>query len=263
MEIHDRDHLGDLTVLSNAHARSSARLPMPAEHRPLVSPAVSLRLAQTDALLTSAVLDGADSAEIARRFGELSGLPVALVTPDLTMATCCGDAIAIASPPSRQVNQALAGVAAGGDMVTLGPMVGWSGRRTHIAPLLASGQLLGFLVMGELRGRASDSDGALSAFQHAVSLCAIAMLGERRRSELVNELRYDLVAGMLVPNRSTRGDQARWGELLGLANGSRYRVLCARVTSRTAELWKRDPPQVMRTSLRRLLRRSPDEPHNQ
>ena len=195
------NHEGDLTVLPNTHTRSSARLRISADHRPFVSQTASLRVVKTEALLTSAVLDGANSAEIARRFGELTGLPVALLTPDLSRTACYGTAINIACAPTRQVNQALAGIAAGGEVAALGPMSGWSAERTHIAPLLASGQLLGFLVLGEQPGRAIDSDLALSAFRHAASLCAIAILGERRRSDLVNELRYDLVAGMLVGAR--------------------------------------------------------------
>lgn len=192
-------------------------------------PSASLRVVQTSALLAAAALDGDDPGQIAQRFGELSGARVVLLAVDLSLPGSADPAGDLADPPAPEVTQLLAKIGKAGEVVMLGPTPGWATSRSCIAPLRASGQLLGFLVMYERPGRSIDNDLARSSLQHAAALCAMAMMRERRRGDLVNELRYDLVAGLLLRHRAARGDRSRWSKLLGLVPGSSYRVLYADV----------------------------------
>ena len=183
------------------------------------------------ATLAAAVLDGAPPEQVAERFGELTGCSVALLGADLSAMQkgLDGDA---ASPPPPEVVQLLAGIARRGQVVTLGPMANWSTRRSHVAPLLAAGQLLGYLVLYE--HQPLDPELVAASLQNTATLCAISLVQERRRDELANELRYDLVSGLLLREPHGVADRRRWSELLGLADGGSYRVLCTDITAPAA-----------------------------
>ena len=187
---------------------------------------------QLGATLAAAVLDGAPPEQVAERFGELTGCSVALLGADLSTMHegLDGDA---ASPPPPEVAHLLAGIARRGQVATLGPMASWSTRRSHVAPLLAAGQLLGYLVMYE--HQPLDPDLMAASLQNTATLCAISMVQERRRDELANELRYDLVSGLLLRPSHGVADRRRWSELLGLADGGYYRVLCTDTTAPAAD----------------------------
>jgi sugar diacid utilization regulator len=188
--------------------------------------------AQLGATLAAAVLDGAPPEQVAERFGEMTGCSVALLGADLSTMQkgLDGDA---ASPPPPEVAHLLAGIARRGQVVTLAPTASWSTRRSHVAPLLAAGQLLGYLVMYE--HQPLDPELVAASLQNTATLCAISMVQERRRDELANELRYDLVSGLLLRQSHGVADLRRWSELLGLADGGSYRVLCTDITAPAAD----------------------------
>lgn len=187
---------------------------------------------QLGATLAAAVLDGAPPEQVAERFGELTGCSVALLGADLSAMQEGSDGDAT-SPPPPEVAHLLAGIARRGQVVTLGPTASWSTRRSHVAPLVAAGQLLGYLVMYE--HQPLDPELVAASLQNTATLCAISMVQERRRDELANELRYDLVSGLLLRQSHGVADLRRWSELLGLADGGFYRVLCADITAPAAD----------------------------
>lgn len=177
-------------------------------------PSLARALDGADRLL-ALVARGADIEEITSTVSAALEAPVVVLDRGLRRIAAHPDDAGLDLTEDGDARAALQQIAAEGRPASV---PGLSGRSdgsasvTMIAPITADGELLGYLAALADVGAADDAT-ALLSMQHAATVLALTLLRERISAHLTNDVRVELVRGLLLGSSDDAEHRERMGVL--------------------------------------------------